>query len=47
MSEIKNAEKLVEILHKNCKLSLEQVAAIAEMTTTEAAEAIDKEIMGK
>ena len=41
MSEIKNAEKLVEILHKNCKLSLEQVAAIAEMTTTEAAEAID------
>ena len=41
MSEIKNAEKLVEILHKNCKLSLEQVAAIAEMTTTEVAEAID------
>lgn len=42
MSEIKNAEKLVEILHKNCKLSLEQVAAIAEMTVAEAGAAIDE-----
>ncbi|MBR5613914.1 MAG: Lrp/AsnC family transcriptional regulator [Clostridia bacterium] len=41
MSEIKNAEKLVEILHKNCKLSLEQVAAIAEMSLEEAGAAID------
>ncbi len=41
MSEIKNLEKIVELLHKNCKLSLEQVAAIAEISTTEAAEAID------
>lgn len=41
MSEIKNAEKLVKILHKNCKLSLEQVAVIAEMTVPEAAAAID------
>jgi len=41
MSEIKNAEKLVEILHKNCRLSLEQVAAIADMTISEAGAAID------
>ncbi len=41
MSEIKNAEKLVEILHKNCKLSLEQVAAIAEMSLEETGAAID------
>ena len=37
----KNLEKIVEILHKNCKLSLEQVAAIAGVTTEEAAKAID------
>lgn len=41
MEKIKNAEKLVEILHKNCKLSLEQVAAMTDMKLEEAAEAID------
>ena len=41
MNEIKKIEKLVELLHKNCKLSLEQVAAITEMTTAEVASAID------
>ena len=41
MNEIKKIEKLVEVLHKNCKLSLEQVAAITEMTTAEVASAID------
>lgn len=41
MSEIKNAEKIIEILHKDCKLSLEQIAAMAEMTVPEAAAAID------
>ena len=51
MTQIKKAEKLIDILHKNCKLSLEQVAAIAEMTVPEAAaaiEALEKEgvIMG-
>ena len=42
MSEFKKIEKLVELLHKNCKLSLEQVAAIAEMSVQEAADAIDE-----
>ena len=37
----KKLEKIVEILHKNCKLSLEQVAAIANVTVEEAATAID------
>ncbi|MBE7032016.1 MAG: Lrp/AsnC family transcriptional regulator [Ruminococcaceae bacterium] len=51
MTQIKKAEKLIDVLHKNCKLSLEQVAAIAEMTVPEAAaaiEALEKEgvIMG-
>lgn len=41
MNEIKNAEKIVEILHKNCKLSLEQVAAMLDMTVPEVGEAID------
>ena len=41
MSEIKKLEKIVEILHKNCKLSLEQVAAIAELPMEEVATAID------
>lgn len=42
MNEIKKIEKLVELLHKNCKLSLEQVAAITEMSAEEAATAIDQ-----
>ena len=41
MSEIKNAEKIVDILHKDCKLSLEQIATMAEMTVPEVAAAID------
>lgn len=41
MKEIKNAEKIVEILHKNCKLSLEQVAAMLNMKPEEVAESID------
>ena len=41
MNEIKNAEKIVEILHKDCKLSLEQIATMAEMTVPEAAAAIE------
>lgn len=41
MNEIKNAEKIVEILHRNCKLSLEQVAAMLDMTVPEVGEAID------
>ncbi len=42
MSENNKIEKLVKILHRNCKLSLEQVAAMADMTVTETAEAIDE-----
>ncbi len=42
MEKIKNAEKIVEILHKNCKLSLEQVAAMLNMNITEVAESIDE-----
>lgn len=42
MEKIKNAEKIVEILHKDCKLSLEQVAAMLNMNITEVAEAIDE-----
>ncbi len=41
MNENKTMEKIVEILHKNCKLSLEQVAAIAGTSTEAAASAID------
>lgn len=42
MEKIKNAEKIVEILHKDCKLSLEQVAAMLNMNITEVAESIDE-----
>lgn len=41
MNENKKIEKIVELLHKNCRLSLEQVAAIAEVSTEEAASVID------
>ncbi|MBQ9757185.1 MAG: Lrp/AsnC family transcriptional regulator [Clostridia bacterium] len=42
MSEIKNAEKLVKILHSNCRLSLEQIATMADMSIAEAGAAIDQ-----
>lgn len=42
MSEIKNVQKLVEILHRNCKLSLEQIATMADMTVAEAGAAIEE-----
>lgn len=42
MEKIKNAEKIVEILHKNCKLSIEQLAAMLNMNITEVAESIDE-----
>lgn len=42
MNEMKSVEKIVETLHKNCKLSLEQVAAIAEIPVAEAAAIIDE-----
>ncbi len=41
MNEIKNAEKIIELLHKDCKLSLEQVATMLNMTVVEVGEAID------
>ena len=41
MNEIKKMEKIVEVLHKNCKLSLEQVAAISGTSTEDVAAAID------
>lgn len=41
MNEIKNAEKIIDLLHKDCKLSLEQVATMLNMTVVEVGEAID------
>ena len=40
MAEMKILEKIAEILHKNCKLTPEQVAAIAEISVEEAKDAI-------
>ncbi|MBR2452599.1 MAG: Lrp/AsnC family transcriptional regulator [Clostridia bacterium] len=42
MSKIKNAKKLVDILHNNCRLSLEQIATMMDMTVKEAGAAIDQ-----
>ncbi len=42
MSEIKKSEKLVELLHKNCRLSLEQLSAAADMSVADVAAAIDE-----
>ena len=42
MSEIKNAKKLVEILHANCRLSLEEIATMMDMSVAEAGAAIDQ-----
>ena len=41
MNEIKNAEKIIDLLHKDCKLSLEQVATMLNMTVVEVGETID------
>lgn len=42
MTEINNLKKIADILHKNCKLTLEQVAAIAEVSVAEAGALIDE-----
>lgn len=42
MTDTKTMKKITDILHKNCKLSLEQVAAIAKISVTEAGAAIDE-----
>ncbi len=41
MKEIKNQEKIAEILHKDCKLTVEQIATMLDMTSSEVAAAID------
>lgn len=41
MSEIKKEEKIIDLLHKDCKLSLEQIATMLNMTITEVAETIE------
>lgn len=41
MNTAKNEKKIAELLHKNCKLSLEQLATMTEMTIDEVAAAID------
>lgn len=41
MNEIKNAEKLVNILHKDCRLSLEQIATMTDMSIAEVGAAIE------
>ena len=42
MVENKVLEKIVNTLHKNCKLTLEQVAAIAELSVAETGAVIDE-----
>ncbi len=42
MSEIKNAQKLVDILHKDCRLSLEQIATMTDMSVAEVGAAIEQ-----
>lgn len=42
MDKNKTLEKIAEILHKDCKLSLEQVAAIAEVSVSDAAAFIEE-----
>ncbi len=41
MEKQKKHEEIVKTLHENCKLSLEQLAAMYEMTADEVAEVID------
>ena len=42
MTEMKILEKIANILHKNCKLTVEQVAAIAEISVEETKAAISE-----
>ena len=42
LSENKNVRKIVELLHKDCKISLEEMATMLAMPMTEVAEIIDK-----
>ena len=42
MNKIKNIEKIAEILHKDCKLGIEKIATMLDMTTAEVAAAIDE-----
>jgi len=42
MSQIKNLEKIAEIMHRDCRLSVEQVATMLDMTPVEVAAAIDR-----
>ncbi len=41
MNKIKLTEQIIDILHKNCKLSLEQVAAMLNISVAETGELID------
>lgn len=42
MSDQKKEKKVIDIIHKNCKLSLEQIATMTDMTPSEVAAIIDK-----
>ena len=42
MSQIKNLEKIAEILHDDCRLSVEQIATMLDLSIAEVAAAIDK-----
>ena len=42
MSQKKNLEKIAEIMHRDCRLSVEQVATMLDMTPVEVAAAIDR-----
>lgn len=41
MNQNKNLEKIAEIMHRDCRLSVEQVATMLDMTPVEVAAAID------
>ena len=41
MANFEKADKILELLHKNCKLSLEQMSTMLEMPAAEIAEIID------
>lgn len=42
MNQKNNLEKIAEILHKDCRLSLEQMATMLDMTPADVAAAIDR-----
>ena len=42
MADRKTQKKVIEIIHKNCKLSLEQVALMSDLTPQEVAAIIDE-----